>query len=76
MNTRLLCSIYGSWCQKLCQYNSYPDNDPTVLACQFRNKCMQLKSTIESDLNISADMTKQVLINGIPALFDRGFQHA
>jgi hypothetical protein len=76
MNKRLLCSIYGSWCQRYCKYNSYLDNDPKVLACNFRNKCTQLKSTLESDVNVSADMTKRVLIDGIPTLFDRGSRHA
>jgi hypothetical protein len=76
MNTRLLCSIYGSWCQRCCKYNSFLDNDPNVLACQFRNKCTQLKSTLENDVNVSADMTKRVLIDGIPTLFDRGYHHA
>jgi hypothetical protein len=76
MNTRLLCSIYGSWRQKFCKYNSFLDSDPNVLACQFRNKCTQLKSTLENDVNVSADMTKRVLIDGIPTLFDRGYHHA
>ncbi len=31
---------------------------------------------LESDVNVSADMTKRVLIDGIPTLFDRGSRHA
>lgn len=69
MNKRLNCAIYGSWCQRLCKYNSRSDNDSAVLICKFRYKCIQLRTTLENDFNLSMVMTTRVLVNGIPNLF-------
>lgn len=72
MNVRLNCSIYGTWCQKYCKFNAYGNDDPNVHPCEFRNCCTNLKTTLEKDINVSADMTKRVLIHGIPSIFNRG----
>ncbi len=70
MNLRLDCSIHGSWCQKYCKFNAYGNDDPTVDICEYRTRCSKLKSVLENDVNVSADMTKSVLIHGIPYIFN------
>ena len=72
MNKRLDCAIYGSWCQERCKYNSFVDNNPAVLRCKFQHQCIQLKTTLENDFNLSTVITKRILINGIPNLFNLG----
>ena len=76
MNKSLGYSIVGSRYQRRPEYNSYLENDPSVLACKAQSQFIQLNSAPKGDVNLSADTTNRVLANGILPLFDRGSRHA
>jgi hypothetical protein len=64
------CPLDGSWTRDHCKaYNDRKKNQ-TLSECPHRDKCANVRKIIETDLDESVASSKEILLDGIPSIFE------
>lgn len=70
MKTSDSCPLDGSWMRASCTTYQNQKNSGTLANCQHRDRCANARKLVESDINESVAVSKRVLIEHIPQIFE------
>lgn len=70
MKTNDSCPLDGSWMRDSCTTYQNQKNSGTLTNCQHRNSCANARKLVESDVNESVAISKRVLVDQIPHIFE------
>ena len=71
MDQKSRCAIADSWPHQRCSIDRESRSSSDATTCEFEGRCAAMMQALQQDSNMSTVITKAILVDGLPKIFDR-----